>query len=106
LFRRGVDIGGGGARAARPASPTGRETGMSRMGREVDVAPRAGVAVSAALGLAAATAFFFVGRGFPPPARLLFSACFALFSFAYGFLVCYVWGDARRRGMRHRIWAL
>jgi len=50
--------------------------------------------------------FFFVGRGFPPPARLLFSACFALFSFAYGFLVCYVWGDARRRGMRHRIWAL
>jgi predicted RNA-binding Zn-ribbon protein involved in translation (DUF1610 family) len=79
---------------------------MSRLGREFAVAPRAGVAVSAALAVVGAVAFFFVAKGFPPPARLLFSACLALFSFVYGFLVCYVWGDAKRRGMRHRIWAL
>ena len=79
---------------------------MSRLRRELEVAPRAGVVVSAALAVAVAVLFAFAARGFPAPARVAFACCFALLVFVYGSLVSYVWGDARRRGMRHRIWAL
>ena len=79
---------------------------MSRLGREFEVAPRAGLAVSAALAMLAAVPSSFAAWGFPVPVRLVVAAGFALFVFAYGCLVSYVWGDAKRRGMRYRVWAL
>jgi hypothetical protein len=79
---------------------------MSRMGRELEVAPRAGVFVAAVVGLAAALAFTWAAQGFPLPLRVLFSALMGLLVFAYGFLVAYVHGDAERRGMRPLIWTL
>ena len=79
---------------------------MNRFGREVGVAPLAGVLISALLALTAASAFALVARGFPPVPRIAFSGLFAAFVFVYGFLVAYVYGDAKRRGMRHVMWAL
>jgi hypothetical protein len=79
---------------------------MSRLRREFDVAPRTGVAISAAVALLAATAWFFVAAGFPMAARVPLTAVLGLLVFLYGFLVSYVYGDAKRRGMRHRLWAV
>jgi Double zinc ribbon len=79
---------------------------MNRQGRELAVPPRAGVAVSAAIALVGAVLFSLVARGAPPPYRLAMAGAMGLFLFVYGFLVAYVYGDARRRGMRHRVWAL
>jgi hypothetical protein len=78
---------------------------MSRLGREFDVAPRAGVVVSALVAFAAALLFAWAGRGAPPYFFPL-AALMWLFVFAYGCLVAYVWGDAKRRGMRHVAWTL
>ena len=41
-----------------------------------------------------------------PPLRALFAVLMGLFAFAYGYLIAYVNGDARRRGMRPVIWTL
>ena len=79
---------------------------MNRVGQELGVAPQAGVAASAIVAVIAAVAFAVVAKGFPPPVRLPLAAVVGMIAFAYGFLVAYVWGDARRRGMRHQIWAL
>lgn len=79
---------------------------MSRLRRELAVAPFAGVLISAAVGLVAGLALLWAGRGTPLPWRLPFGAAMALVVFVYGFLVAYVYGDARRRGMRYRVWAL
>jgi hypothetical protein len=78
---------------------------MSRLRRELSVAPVAGVVVSAAVGLLAGFLLLWAGRGAPLPWRLPFGGAMALFVFVYGFLVAYVYGDARRRGMRYRVWA-
>jgi hypothetical protein len=79
---------------------------MSRLRQEFAVAPRVGVVLSAAAALVAALIFVTVMRGAPLPVRTAFGVAMASFIFVYGFLVSYVYGDARRRGMRHRIWAL
>jgi hypothetical protein len=79
---------------------------MSWLRRELGVAPRAGVAASALVALVAASLFVLVVRHRPFTARIPFAVPLALFIFLYGFLVSYVYGDARRRGMRHRIWAV
>jgi double zinc ribbon protein len=78
---------------------------MSRLRRELAVVPVAGVVIAALIALVASVMFGFVALGFPPALRTGFAALMALFVFLYGFLVCYVYGDAKRRGMRHRVWA-
>jgi len=77
---------------------------MSWLRRELAVAPRAGVAISLLMAAAASVAFAFVAQGFPIPVRSVMVAAMAFLVFLYGFLVSYVYGDARRRGMRHLIW--
>lgn len=79
---------------------------MSWLRQEFSVAPRTGVAVSAIVAAVAGTLWSFVARGFPLPARIPLAALMALLVFLYGFLVSYVYGDAKRRGMRHRLWAV
>jgi hypothetical protein len=80
---------------------------MSWLRREFQVAPRAGVAISTVLAVLAGLLWSFVAaRGFPPPARVGLTAVFVLLVFLYGFLVSYVYGDAKRRGMRYRLWAV
>jgi hypothetical protein len=74
--------------------------------RELAVAPRAGVLASAVLALVPAVLFAVVTRGGPLPLRVAGVVGFGLFVFVYGFLVSYVYGDAKRRGMRHRVWTL
>jgi hypothetical protein len=74
--------------------------------RELAVAPRAGVVASAVLALVPAVLFAVVTRGGPLPLRIAGVVGFGLFVFVYGFLVSYVYGDAKRRGMRHRVWTL
>jgi hypothetical protein len=74
--------------------------------RELAVAPRAGVVASALLALVPAVLFAVVTRGGPLPLRIAGVVGFGLFVFVYGFLVSYVYGDAKRRGMRHRVWTL
>jgi RNA polymerase subunit RPABC4/transcription elongation factor Spt4 len=74
--------------------------------RELAVAPRAGVVASAVLALIPAVLFAVVTRGGPLPLRIAGVVGFGLFVFVYGFLVSYVYGDAKRRGMRHRVWTL
>jgi hypothetical protein len=79
---------------------------MNRLREELGVAPRSGVAVSAFLAFGAALLWSLVAQGFPLPARIVLVAALALLIFLYGFLVSYVYGDAKRRGMRPGIWAL
>jgi hypothetical protein len=79
---------------------------MNRLREELGVAPRLGVAISALLAFVGALLWVLVGQGFPLAARIALGAVLALFLFLYGFLVSYVYGDAKRRGMRHGIWTL
>jgi hypothetical protein len=79
---------------------------MSWLSRELAVAPRIGVVLSLLPALAAAALWSFAGQGFPVVPRLLFGAVFVLIFFVYGLLVAYVYGDARRRGMRHVLWTV
>ena len=79
---------------------------MNRLRQEFGVAARLGVGVSALLGLVAALLFVLVIRELPLVARIALGAALAFFIFLYGFLVSYVYGDAKRRGMRHVPWAL
>jgi Double zinc ribbon len=79
---------------------------MSRLRQAFGVAPRPGVAISGLVALVGALLWAIVAAGFPPALRIALTAAMALFIFLYGFLVSYVYGDAKRRGMRHRIWAL
>src|SRR5262249_41951776 len=55
---------------------------------------------------AAAVALSFAAQGFPPLARGASVALTTFLVFVYFFIVVYIYGDARRRGMRHVIWAL
>jgi hypothetical protein len=79
---------------------------MSWLRRELAVAPRTGVVISLLPALAAAVAWSFVAQGFPPVPRLLLGVVWAVFFFVYGLLVSYIYGDARRRGMRHVLWTV
>jgi hypothetical protein len=79
---------------------------MNRLRQEFGVAARLGVAISALLALVAALLFVLLTDEHPLAARIALGATLALFIFLYGFLVSYVYGDAKRRGMRHRLWAL
>jgi hypothetical protein len=64
------------------------------------------VVVSAIVALAGGLAWSLVAAGFPLPLRLAGATLIALLIFAYGFLVSYIYGDAKRRGMRYRLWAV
>jgi len=79
---------------------------MNRLRQELGVATPSGVAISALLASLGAGLLFLVGGRPPLPVRLGFSAAMWLFIFVYGFLVSYVHGDAKRRGMRYGVWAL
>jgi hypothetical protein len=79
---------------------------MSWLRREFGVAPRTGVTIALFMGLVAAAAFSFAALGFPLPLRVCFAAVMGFFVFVYALLVAYVYGDARRRGMRHVVWTL
>lgn len=78
---------------------------MNWLHQELGVATRSGVAISAFLALLGATLFFLVAGKPPLPVRIALTAAMGLVIFVYGFLVSYVHGDARRRGMR-QVWAL
>jgi hypothetical protein len=79
---------------------------MKRLRQELGVATRSGVAISALLSCLGATLLFLVAGKPALPVRIALSAAMGLFIFVYGFLVSYVHGDARRRGMRAGAWAL
>jgi RNA polymerase subunit RPABC4/transcription elongation factor Spt4 len=79
---------------------------MSDLRSEFQVADRTGVVVSEILAVAAAAAFLFVADDPPFPIRILLAILIGVVMFIYGFLVSYVYSDAKRRGMRHVLWAL
>jgi len=79
---------------------------MSGLRGELGVAPRSAVAISALVAFAAALLWVLVNHEFPLAARIALATLLALFIFLYGFLVSYVYGDAKRRGMRQVLWAL
>jgi hypothetical protein len=79
---------------------------MSRLRQELGVAARSGVAISALLAVVGALLWVCVVHKHPLPVRIALGAALALFIFLYGFLVAYVYGDAKRRGMRPGLWAL
>lgn len=79
---------------------------MSRLRQELGVAPPSGVAVSALLAFLGGGLLFLVAGRPALHVRIGFATVMGLFIFVYGFLVAYVYGDARRRGMRHGVWAL
>lgn len=79
---------------------------MNRLCQELRVAARPGVAISALVAFIAALLFVLLAGKHPLAARIAFGAILALLIFLYGFLVSYVYGDAKRRGMRHVLWAL
>ncbi len=79
---------------------------MSRLSSEFNVALRTGVVISALLAAAAFTAFVLVADEPPLPFRILAGLLIAAVMFIYGFLVSYVYGDAKRRGMRQGLWTL
>jgi hypothetical protein len=79
---------------------------MSRLAQELNVAARTGVAVSAILAVTAFTLFVILPDDPPVVVRVLLGVLSGALIFVYGFLVSYVYGDAKRRGMRHVLWTL
>lgn len=79
---------------------------MTWLHQQLGVATRTGVAISGFLALLGASLLFLVAREPRLPVRLALTAAMALVIFVYGFLVSYVHGDAKRRGMRYGVWAL
>jgi hypothetical protein len=80
---------------------------MTRWREELAVVPRAGlVACAITAAVLAVPWLLFAGRGFPIVPRVLLGGVLAMAIFAYGFGVSYIYGDARRRGMRHVMWAV
>jgi MFS family permease len=79
---------------------------MSRLSSEFKVALRMGVVISAILAAAAFTAFVLVPNEAPIQFRIPMGLMIAALMFTYGFLVSYVYEDAKRRGMRHVLWTL
>jgi hypothetical protein len=64
------------------------------------------VAAAAAAALLVVLLFAVLFQAAPLGMRFAFGITMGLVVFVYGFLVAYVYGDARSRGMRHRVWAL
>jgi Double zinc ribbon len=79
---------------------------MSGLREELSVAPREGTVGSAAVGVVFGLLWCLVAAGFPLPARIALGGLIAFLIFLYGFFVSYVYGDAKRRGMRYRLWAV
>jgi uncharacterized membrane protein len=79
---------------------------MNRLRRELGVATRTGVAISALVAFLGAALLFLATGESPVAVRMGFSAAMGVVLFIYGFLVSYVHGDAKRRGMRAGVWAL
>jgi hypothetical protein len=79
---------------------------MSRLSRELRVAPRPGVLISVVVALTAWTMFATLARDVPIAGRFVLGLFMGLLLLTYGLLVSYVYGDARRRGMRHVVWTL
>ena len=79
---------------------------MSRLRDELGVAPRPGIAISVLLAFVGTGAWLLVADRAPLAARIPLALALALLVFLYGFLVSYVYGAARRRGMRPAPWAL
>lgn len=79
---------------------------MNRLLQECRVAARWGVGLSALVSLLGAVLFVLFAREAPLGLRMILGATLALFIFLYCFLVAYVYGDAKRRGMRPWPWAL
>ena len=79
---------------------------MSRLRQELGVAARSGVTISALLAFVGALLWVSIADKPPLAARIALGMALALFIFVYGFLVSYVYGDAKRRGMRPGPWAL
>ena len=79
---------------------------MSGLRREVEVIPHSGVAVSACVASVLAFLWIVVVRDMPPGLRIGLGATLGLVIFLYGYFVAYVYGDAKRRGMRPGAWAL
>jgi hypothetical protein len=74
--------------------------------QELGVAPRSSVVVSALIACGLALLWMLIAPRPPLPVRIALGLALGVFIFLYGFLVSYVYGDARRRGMRAGIWAL
>jgi hypothetical protein len=79
---------------------------MSRLQEEFQVAVRTGVVISAVVAAAGFAAFVFVLDEPPLPHRVLLGILIGGVMFTYGYLVSYVYGDAKRRGMRQVLWTL
>ena len=79
---------------------------MSGQHREVEVIPRTGVAIAAGVASLLVLAWMLVLHASPLGPRIGFGAVLGLVVFLYGCLVAYVYGDARRRGMRPGAWAV
>jgi hypothetical protein len=79
---------------------------MNRLLQECRVAARWGVGASAFLSFLGAFLFVLVTREAPLGLRFVLGAAMGFFIFLYGFLVAYVYADAKRRGMRPWPWAL
>jgi hypothetical protein len=79
---------------------------MSRLRQEFRVAPLTGVAIASSIALGGAFLFIVAAPEPPLPGRVAIGIAMATIIFVYGFLVSYVYGDARRRGMRHVVWTL
>ena len=79
---------------------------MSRLQEEFHVAVRTGVVISALVAAAGFAALVFVGGNPPLRYRIPLGIAAAAVIFTYGFLVSYVYGDSKRRGMRQVLWTL
>ena len=79
---------------------------MIRMSSEFQVPARTGVVISAILALGAWTLFVVITDEPPIGFRIPLGFLMAALILTYGFLVSYVYGDAKRRGMRHVLWTL
>jgi hypothetical protein len=78
---------------------------MSRLHQELKVATPTGIAIAAVLALAGSLLWVLLG-GPVLAVRIALATALAIFIFVYGFLVSYVHGDAKRRGMRAGLWAI
>ena len=79
---------------------------MSRLSSEFKVAARTGVVISAILALTSFTLFVALADEPPIGFRIPLGILIAALLFTFGFLVSYVYGDSKRRGMRHVLWTL
>ena len=78
---------------------------MSRLRKELSILPRVGTVLTLLIaGTAAACIFLFADE--PPPVRVAIGTLVSVIILAYGLLVCYVYADSKRRGMRPVLWTL